>query len=150
MLLFQCFHKKTSVLYDIFSLCELLQKQELKSSTKEIIAHLIHLSLSYIKFHITTAPKDQLLTYLKYWEIAVSSLKLTTMNSLIQTNQKQLHLVQPLLKALTILDKDIEKEEDAEANLNTIKDLTHRLLSFIDTTEITEESYTEDIIKYSL
>jgi len=48
MLLFQCFTKKTSVIYDVQSLCELLKKEGLKEQTQETIAHMIHLALKYI------------------------------------------------------------------------------------------------------
>lgn len=51
MLLFQAFNKKTSIIYDVQSLCELLKKDSLKESTQQVIAHLTHLALKYAQFY---------------------------------------------------------------------------------------------------
>jgi hypothetical protein len=45
LLLFSTYHKKTSVLYDMQSLTCLLKKDDIEEYTKEILAHLMLITL---------------------------------------------------------------------------------------------------------
>lgn len=45
LLIFQTFHRKTSILYDVQSICNLLKKDDIEDEVKVVLAHILNTSL---------------------------------------------------------------------------------------------------------
>src|SRR5947209_4486005 len=84
LLLFTSLCRKTSVIFDVQSLCELLKKEE-NEHRAAIISNLIFNAMGYMNAMKGQLSKDQHYAFSKYWDAAISFLKLSTLNEMLQT-----------------------------------------------------------------
>ena len=103
----------------------LLKKEDLEAHTLETVAHLLFISLvqmSQMKSQVPlnqtakdtsvasgTGPSSNLI-FLKYWEHSSAFLKLSVLNELVQTFRTNNRILEPILRVLFIMGKNIEKE----------------------------------------
>src|SRR4051812_3815245 len=109
MLMFTALCKKTSVVFDIQSLCELLKKEE-NEYRQQMITHLICDAMTYMYAMKNQHAKDYQYTFGKYWEFAMSYLSLSTLNELLQTFRVNDRLLEPLLRVFQICMTKLEKD----------------------------------------
>jgi hypothetical protein len=68
----------------------------------------------------------------KYWDIATGYLKLTVINELIQMFRVNHKILDPLMKAMLVIGKNLEKDTQNDPNDELGKDLTYVLLKIFD------------------
>ena len=108
-LIIELYGKKTSVIYDLSAITELMQQnidQKSKEDSKlKLLSHLLYFSLAKIfqnKDYQCTV-KDFQMTYNQYWKLALTHLNLRKINELLQPNRTNFGVVEPILKALFLV-----------------------------------------------
>jgi hypothetical protein len=100
----------TSVVFDISAITELLVKEDQPPKLKELLGHILACSLAYMKMQTLTvqrmsvASPTQNIIFKRYLELAQSSIKLSKLNELLQTNRDNPSVVEPLLRVLMLID----------------------------------------------
>ena len=103
-ILVRVFGRKTSVLYDVKSLSEMLSAENQSDQMREMIAQTIFISMASIKqCIITQANSKEAAIFRKYWELCITSLPLAKLNEMIQSNRDNQRIVDPLLKSTILL-----------------------------------------------
>ena len=103
-MMFECFGKKTSVLYDVQSLTEILKKdmEEVGGEHSiEIAANLIFMGLKFSE-KMAQDGKDQ---FEKFLENAKEFLNLTTLNEILQTHRVNPFVYTALLRTFAFLSE---------------------------------------------
>lgn len=108
-LIIELYGKKTSVIYDLSAITELMQQnidQKSEEDSKlKLLSHLLYFSLAKIfqnKDYQCTV-KDFQMTYNQYWKLALTHLNLRKINELLQPNRTNFGVVEPILKALFLV-----------------------------------------------
>ena len=108
-LIIEIYGKKTSVIYDLAAITELMQQNVDQKSGEDsklkLLSNLLYFSLAKIfqnKDHQCSV-KDFQITYNQYWKLALTHLTLKKVNELIQPNRTNYGVVEPLLKALFLV-----------------------------------------------
>lgn len=91
------------------------------------------------------------LIYNKYWDISTGYLKLSVINELIQMFRVNQKILDPLMKVMLVIGKNLEKDSQNDPNDELGKDLTYVLLKIFDQTQVFDEQpETESIVRSSI
>ena len=98
-LLFEIFGKKTSVLYDLSAITDLIEEKP------ETMSNVLYLSLAQLfqcrENHCSQ--KDLQVSFDCFWTLAISHLTLSKLSQIMQPHRNNLKVVEPLLKCMLIM-----------------------------------------------
>ena len=86
-MLLKIFSKKSSVLYDIKSMTDILASDKSSAEMKGLISNIIYFSIRSIRHTLHKHNNKELTIFSKYWEITLASLPLVKLNVEIKTNR---------------------------------------------------------------
>ena len=104
-MLMNAFAKKTSILYDIKTMTDLLSADSTDEDEKNLLSHLICASIRFMKGATIRGLSKDMAILQKYWELALSSLPLVKLNVEVKSNKHNQQIVAPLLKAAVAMGK---------------------------------------------
>lgn len=99
----------------------LLKREDLAPHTQEAVAHLLFLSL----LSQSLERREGKVIHAKYWDLSAAYLKLSVLNELTQTFRTSTRVLEPLLRVMYLLGRQLERDEDCG------KDVTHQLLRLV-------------------
>ena len=99
LLIFQTFQRKTSVVYDVQSICTLVRRDDLEPKTLEVLSFMLNLAVSNIE-----KTKVENLTFKKINETTFNYLNWTVLNQMIQLFRDSTKILEPLLRVLVIFN----------------------------------------------
>ena len=85
--LLKIFNKKSSVLYDIKSMTDILASDKTSAEMKGLISNTIYFSIRNMRHILHKHNNKELSIFSKYWEITLASLPLVKLNVEIKTNR---------------------------------------------------------------
>lgn len=108
-LVLEIYGRKTSVVYDLSAITELMQQNiEAKKSSDsklKLLANLLYFSLANIYQNKSNqcSIKDFQVSFDQYWRLALSHLSLKRINELLQPSRTNFGVVEPILKTLFLI-----------------------------------------------
>ena len=86
-MLLKIFSKKSSVLYDIKSMTDILASDKTSTELKGLISNTIYYSIRTMRHILHKHNSKELTIFSKYWEITLASLPLVKLNVEVKTNR---------------------------------------------------------------
>ena len=86
-MLLKIFSKKSSVLYDVKSMTDILASDRSSAEMKGLISNTIYFSIRNMRHILHKHNNKELTIFSKYWEISLASLPLVKLNVEIKTNR---------------------------------------------------------------
>ena len=118
-ILLEVYGKKTSVLYDLASITDMMLQNDDKVI---LLANVLYLSLASIFQNKDNqcSQKDLQVSFNAYWTLALSHLSLKTISSLLLPQRNNHLVVEPLLKCLFIICQSSSNASDACEDLTQV------------------------------